>query len=191
MRICVYGSSSDLIDREYIEKTEELGKKMAERKTGLVFGGGACGLMGAAARGVREGKGEIIGVAPAFFKVDGVLFEECSEFIYTETMRERKQIMENKSDAFIMTPGGIGTYEEFFEIFTLKQLGRHNKPIAIFNIKGYYDEMLAMLGKTVKGNFMREESLNLYKAFTDIDEMLDYIENYNEEARDIKQLKNI
>ena len=191
MRICVYGSSSDLIDREYIEQGEALGRKMAERKIGLVFGGGACGLMGAAARGVRDGKGEIIGVAPTFFKVDGVLFRECSEFIPTETMRERKQIMEDKSDAFIMTPGGIGTYEEFFEIFTLKQLGRHNKPIAIFNVKGYYDEMLAMLEKTVKGNFMREASLNLYKAFTDIDEMLDYIENYSEETLDIKQLKNI
>ena len=191
MKICVYGSSSDLIDREYIERTEELGRKMAMRKIGLVFGGGACGLMGAAARGVYSGKGEITGVAPTFFQVDGVLFEKCSEFIYTETMRERKQIMEDKSDAFIMTPGGIGTYEEFFEMFTLKQLGRHNKPIAIFNIKGYYDEMLAMLEKTVRGNFMREESLNLYKAFTDIDEMLDYIENYNEEAKSIDELKII
>ncbi len=191
MRICVYGSSSDLIDKEYIEKGEELGRKMAERKIGLVFGGGACGLMGAAARGVREGKGEIIGVAPTFFKVDGVLFEECSEFIPTETMRERKQIMEDKSDAFIMTPGGIGTYEEFFEIFTLKQLGRHNKPIAIFNVNGYYNEMIAMLEKTVKGNFMREASLNLYKAFVDIDEMLDYIENYKEEALSIEKLKTI
>lgn len=191
MKICVYGSSSDLIDREYIERTEELGRKMAMRKIGLVFGGGACGLMGAAARGVYSGGGEIIGVAPTFFQVDGVLFKKCSEFIYTETMRERKQIMEDKSDAFIMTPGGIGTYEEFFEMFTLKQLGRHNKPIAIFNIKGYYDEMLTMLEKTVKGNFMREESLNLYKAFTDIDEMLDYIENYNEDAKSIEELKII
>ena len=97
MRICVYGSSSDLIDKSYITAVEELGRKMAERKIGLVFGGGACGLMGAAARGVYSGKGEITGVAPTFFQVDGVLFEKCSEFIYTETMRERKKIMEERS----------------------------------------------------------------------------------------------
>ena len=191
MKICVYGSSSDLIDKEYIEKTEELGRKMAERKIGLVFGGGAQGLMGAAARGEKALNGEIIGVAPSFFNVDGILFEECSEFIYTETMRERKQIMEDKSDGFIMTPGGIGTYEEFFEILTLKQLGRHNKPIAIFNINGYYDEMVAMLHKTAKQNFMKEESNNLYRAFDNADEMLDYIENYDEKAIDVRFLKNI
>ncbi len=191
MRICVYGASSNLIDEKYIKLTEELGKKMAERKMGLVFGGGAQGLMGAAARGVSSLDGEIIGVAPTFFNVDGMLFDKCTKLIRTETMRQRKQIMEDSSEAFIMTPGGIGTYEEFFEIFTLKQLGRHNKPIAIFNINGYYDEMIVMLEKTAKENFMKPESNKLYKSFENIDEMLDYIENYNEDKIDISKLKNI
>ena len=114
MNICVYGASSSTIAKSYINPTEELGEKMAKRGHNLVYGAGALGLMGAAARGVLRGGGKIIGVAPAFFKVDGVLFDECDEMIYTDTMRERKGIMEEKSDAFIMTPGGLGTYDEFF-----------------------------------------------------------------------------
>ena len=101
-----------------------------------MYGAGANGLMGAVARGVCEENGTIIGVTPSFFNVDGILFENVSELITTETMRERKQIMEDKADAFIVTPGGIGTLEEFFEILTLKQLGRHGKAIVIFNQNG-------------------------------------------------------
>ena len=113
MNICVYGASSSTIAKSYINPTEELGEKMAKRGHNLVYGAGALGLMGAAARGVLRGGGKIIGVAPAFFKVDGVLFDDCDEMIYTDTMRERKGIMEEKSDAFIMTPGGLGTYDEY------------------------------------------------------------------------------
>ena len=102
-------------------------------------------MMGAVARGMTEVGGEILGVAPGFFNVDGILYEKCTEFIYTETMRQRKQIMEDRADAFVMTAGGIGTFEEFFEILTLKQLGRHNKPIAILNTNGYYDAMEQIL----------------------------------------------
>ena len=89
---------------------------MADRGHNLVYGAGGQGLMGAVARGVHEKNGNIVGVVPSFFNVDGVLFGDCNELIFTETMRERKQIMEDRSDAFIMTPGGIGTFEEFFEI---------------------------------------------------------------------------
>ena len=118
MRVCVYGASSTELEQKYIDAVYELGKEMAARNMGLVFGGGAQGMMGAAARGVRDGGGSIIGVAPDFFDVDGVLFPDCTEFIYTKTMRERKQILEDSSDAFIITPGGFGTLDEFFEILT-------------------------------------------------------------------------
>ena len=117
MNICVYGASSGEIDKSYILAGEELGRRMAARGHGLVFGGGARGLMGAVARGMQAGGGEICGVAPSFFHVDGILFPDCSRMIYTETMRERKQIMEDMSDAFIAAPGGIGTFEEFFELY--------------------------------------------------------------------------
>ena len=126
MHICVYGAASATIDPAYIAAGEELGRRMAESRHVLVFGGGGNGLMGAVARGVREGNGTAIAVVPSFFRVDGVLSPYCTEIIYTDTMRERKQKMEELSDAFVMTPGGIGTFDEFFEILTLRSLDRHS-----------------------------------------------------------------
>jgi uncharacterized protein (TIGR00730 family) len=139
MKICVFGAASSMIDEEYKIKVEALGREMVKRGHSLVFGGGGHGLMGAAAKGVRAENGHIFGVIPRFFEEEDVevLFKGCDEVVYTETMRERKQIMEDNADAFIVVPGGIGTFEEFFEILTLKQLCRHNKPIAVYNIKGY------------------------------------------------------
>ncbi len=191
MNICVYGASSDAIDKEYIKAGELLGEEMARRGHTLIFGGGAAGLMGAVARGMAKLGGKIVGIAPSFFNVDGVLFDKCTEFIYTETMRERKQLLEDMSDAFIMSPGGIGTYEEFFEVLTLKQLDRHNKPITVLNTKGYYTPIDNLLKETAKGGFMREESLNLYKMCEGINEILDYIENYVPAEYDINDMKHI
>ncbi len=178
MNYCVYGASSDRIKRIYIEEVEKLGEKMAKRGHGLVFGAGNGGCMGAAARGVQKGGGEIIGIAPSFFNVDGVLFESCTEMIHTKTMRERKQLLEEKSDAFIVAPGGIGTYDEFFEIITLKQLEQHSKAIAIFNVDGYYDNLKNIIQKLADEEFMPDESLKLVEFFDDADALLDYLENY-------------
>ena len=191
MNICVYGAASQEIDSIFIETVERLGEKIAERGHGIVYGGGAHGLMGAVARGARKANGKVTGVAPAFFKVDGVLFEDCTDFIYTETMRERKQIMEDNSDCFIVTPGGIGTFEEFFEIVTLKQLRRHEKAIVIYNINGYYDEMDIMMEKAIKDGFMKEACRSLYKYFDDGDEMLDYLESYVPVRAKPKEYKNV
>lgn len=191
MQICVYGASSNTIRADYIASVEALGRELARRGHGLVFGGGAQGLMGAVVRGVTECGGRSLGVAPAFFQVDGVLFDRCTEFIHTETMRERKQIMEDRSDAFVMTPGGIGTFEEFFEILTLKQLGRHNKPIAILNLDGYYDDLLRMLDTAIEGGFMRPACRALYGVFSEPTALLDYLERYDPEALDVRHLKNI
>ena len=129
MKICVFGAASSLIDPAYIEKVEELGREMVKRGHSLVFGGGARGLMGAVARGVRAEGGYIFGVIPKFFEEEDVevIFRQCDELIKPDTMRERKQLMEDNADAFIIVPGGIGTFEEFYEILTLKQLCRHNK----------------------------------------------------------------
>lgn len=179
MRICVYGASSDEIDGKYIAATEKLGEEMGRRGHALIFGGGAAGLMGAAARGMHTRGGEIIGVAPRFFNVDGVLYDGCTQFIYTDTMHERKFQMEERSDAFIISPGGIGTFEEFFEVLTLKQLGRHNKPIALFNIDGYYDDITALIEKAIDGRFMKEACRSLMRSFSQPDALLDYLEQYD------------
>lgn len=191
MKICVYGASSNAIDKSYLVSGEDLGREMAKRGHGLVFGGGAQGMMGAVARGMSEFGGEILGIAPSFFNVDGVLYEKCTNFLYTETMRQRKQLMEEHADAFVMTPGGIGTFEEFFEILTLKQLGRHNKPIAILNTGGYYDAMAQMLQTAVEQNFMKAACLKLYGIFEEPGELISYLEGYKADPADVTGLKNI
>lgn len=191
MNICVYGASSAEIDKLYTDAAEYLGEAMAKRGHGLVFGGGANGMMGGCARGVYRAGGNIVGVVPTFFNVDGILYNNCSELIRTETMRERKQIMEDRSDAFIMTPGGIGTYEEFFEILTLKQLGRHNKAIAVLDINDYYKNIIEMIDKAVEDKFMTEEAKSLFYYSTDADSVLDYIENYVPKPFNILKLRRI
>lgn len=178
MNICIYGASSDEIDRTYIDDAFALGSELAKRGHSLVFGGGDKGLMGAAARGVSSAGGKITGVAPAFFDVDGVLYPHCTEMILTDTMRSRKQKMEELSDAFVMLPGGIGTFEEFFEIFTSKQLGRHTKAIAVLNTGGYYNAMTEMLSHTVSERFMKAECMELFRMFDNAADIVVYIERY-------------
>ena len=192
MRICVYGAASPTIDKKYKEKVEILGREMVARGHSLVFGGGGNGLMGAVADGVRSAGGYIMGVIPKFFKEESVekICDFCDELIMPETMRERKQIMEDNADAFIVVPGGIGTYEEFFEILTLKQLCRHDKPIAIYNLDGYYDEINAAMLNAIKKNFIRKGCVELYKVTTDFDELFKYIETPSTKIRTLKELKD-
>lgn len=191
MNICVYGASSNAIDKDYILAGERLGEELAKRGHTLIFGAGAGGLMGAAARGADRMSGKMIGVAPLFFNADGILYDNCTELIRTTTMRERKQILEDLSDAFIMAPGGIGTFEEFFEVLTLKQLARHNKAIAVLNTNGYYDSLNKVLKDITNGGFMREDSLGLYETFSDPVSVLDYVEKYIPEEFDIEDMKHI
>ena len=191
MNICLYGASSNDIDEIFILETEKLGEKIGKAGHNLVYGGGAAGLMGAAARGVIKGGGEVIGVAPSFFQVDGVLFENCTEFIYTDTMRQRKQIMEERADAFVAVPGGIGTFDELFEIISLKQLGQHNKPVAVYNIDGYFDSFANMLNMAVKRKFMTEQSRVLIKVVSSAEELLEYFSNYKGDVFDFSVLRKV
>ncbi|MEE1318132.1 MAG: TIGR00730 family Rossman fold protein [Ruminococcus sp.] len=178
MNICVFGSSSEDIDREFLDTAKNLGKELAKRGNGVVFGAGKYGVMGATARGVSTENGTLIGVSPKFFLEMDVLYEDCTELIYTETMRERKGIMEDKSDAFIICAGGMGTFEEFFEVLTLKQLRRHSKPIIIYNVKGYYDPMIAMLDNAVKNGFMTDDCNRLYTVAETEQEVFEQLDNY-------------
>lgn len=191
MKICIYGASSNIIDDVYIKAGENLGKTIAENNHDVVFGGGASGLMGAVARGAYAKGGTIIGICPSFFNVDGALFENCTEMIYTETMRERKQLLEETADAFIITPGGIGTFDEFFEIYTLRQLGVHQKPIVILNTNGYYNSLIDTLNNTVNQKFMPIENMNLLYISENPVEIIDYIENYNPEKYKNSEFKFI
>ncbi|MBP3390641.1 MAG: TIGR00730 family Rossman fold protein [Clostridia bacterium] len=190
MRICVYGAASFSIDDEYIKRVEELGEQMTKRGHSLVFGGGANGLMGAAARGVKREGGYVLGVIPTFFddeNIEGV-YPECDKLIETKTMRERKQIMEDNSDAFIVAPGGVGTFEEYFEILTSKQLCRHNKPIVLFNVNNYYSELNVMMQAAVDKKFVRADCLKLYKVTDNLEELFAYLEG-PQPIRTVKDLK--
>lgn len=192
MRLCVYGAASTTIDKIYIEAVEALGAQLVRRGHSLVFGGGGNGLMGAVARGVHSEDGEILGVIPRFFEKEQVevISADCDELVFTETMRERKQIMEDNADGFIVTPGGIGTFEEFFEILTLKQLCRHEKPIAVYNVNGYYDEMIQFLYKAIDQQFIRENCMNLFFVTDDVDALFRYLESPAEPKHSVKELKD-
>lgn len=191
MRICVFGAASNEIDDSYISAVEALGEKMAKRGHSLVFGAGGNGLMGAVARGMHNGGGKIIGIIPSFFRDENIekIFHACDDLIYTDTMAQRKAKMEDLADAFIIVPGGIGTFEEFFEVLTLKQLGRHTKPIAIFDINSYYKKMEELLDLSVKERFVRDDCMNLYYYNTTADEILTYIENDESIKQDVHELK--
>lgn len=177
MKICLYGSASEKIADVYKKEVYALGKALAERGHTLVFGGGCFGLMGAAARGVKDGGGKIIGVVPDFFKGGevNVIFDDCDEFMPCLTMYERKQIMEDVSDAFIVTPGGIGTYDEFFGVTATRQLKRHQKPIAVFNVDGFFDKLNDMIREGNKKGFIGDYK-DLYLSSENIDAVLDYLE---------------
>lgn len=191
MRICVFGAASAHIDDKYITAVEELGERMAARGHELVFGGGGSGLMGAAARGVKRGGGYVHGIVPSFFRDDGVevLFDDSDKTTYTDDMSERKRIMEDLAEAYIIVPGGVGTLDEFFEILTLKQLGRHDKAIVVYNIDGYFDALESFMVCMADERFVTRECKNMYVQVVSVNAALDAIENYRPTGDGWKKLK--
>lgn len=192
MNICVFGAASSEIDNKYIESVERLCEKLAQNGHNLVFGAGGQGLMGAAARGFKKGGATITGVIPHFFKDADIeaIYDHCDELIYTDTMRERKAEMEERADAFLIVPGGIGTFEEMFEVLTLKQLGRHEKPIVIYNYLNYYDNLEKLINNSIREDFIRETCKTLYGFIDDEAEILKYLNKDNSVDYSVKQLKD-
>ena len=177
--VCVCGSSSAALDQIYYDTAFTLGAELAKAGFGLVFGAGDIGVMGATARGVHSiAGGHVTGIIPSFMNVDGIPYQKCDDCVITETMRERKQMMEDRSDAFIAAPGGIGTFEEFFEVLTLKQLKRHKKAIVLLNVAHYYDPLQQMLKCAVAQRFAKPASLELYYLTEDPVQAVEYIRCY-------------
>ena len=177
MNICIYGAASNRIDKTFIDQTEELGRKLAENGHSLIYGAGATGLMGASARGFKKGNGEIIGVAPHFMHTIEPLFEDCTRLIETDTMAKRKTIMEEKADVFVIAPGGIGILDEFFQALTLKELGRLNKPIVIYNINNFYTKLIDCIDDFIDKGFVSERVARSYEVVTTPEELLDILED--------------
>ena len=182
MNITLYGAASDRIDRAYIEGVEALGRAMAKRGHAMVFGAGSTGLMGAAARGMVAEGGRIIGVTPHFMHELEPVFAQCTEIIHTETMAERKNIMEEKADAFIIGPGGIGTFDEFFQILTLKVLGRHDKPIILYNINSFWDNMISVIGTDLIKGFISTKTADCFCICETPESVFNEIEGINKKS---------
>ena len=176
MRICLYGSGSRKIDEIYTKLAYQLGCAIANNNHTLVFGGGDTGMMGACAIGVYDNDGKSLGIAPEWIGNFEPLCETCSEFIYVDSMDERKNKFVENSDAFIIVPGGIGTLDEFFECITLKKLKKHDKKIVVFNINGFYDTMFKMIDEMGEKGFLYKQE-ELFKKANTIDEIFDYLES--------------
>jgi uncharacterized protein (TIGR00730 family) len=169
--LCVYCSSSDLIDAKYLFAAEELGRGMVARGWGLVYGGGRVGLMGGLARAVKAGGGYVVGVIPEFMKSRELAYTEADELVTVATMRERKQLMEERASAFVALPGGLGTLEEFSEIVTLRYLNRLNLPVVILNQDGFYDDLLKYFARVLSEGFMAPDVRDLFTVAKTVDDV--------------------
>jgi len=155
MRLCVFCGSSPGFDPAYLAMARTLGRLLARERIALVYGGGAVGLMGAVADAALEGGGEVIGVIPQALMDKEIGHRGLSDLRVVGSMHERKALMAELADGFIAMPGGLGTFEELFEVWTWAQLGYHRKPCALLNVAGFYDRLAAFLDEVVERGFVK------------------------------------
>lgn len=174
-RVCVYCGSSPGQRPVYVERAVEVGRTLAGHGIGLVYGGASVGTMGAMANAALEAGGEVIGVIPRSLVDREVAHPSLSELHVVDGMHERKAKMTALSDGFLALPGGHGTLDELFEALTWAQLGIHEQPIAIWNIEGYWDPLLAMLDRAVEEGFLRPRHRALLFATDDLRQALAHL----------------
>ena len=177
-RIAVFCGSSEGFDPDNVTRAHALGKFLAREGIELVYGAAKIGLMGAVARGVQEQGGTCIGVIPDFLMKKEIVNESLDEMIITKNMHDRKIVMYEKSDGFIIVPGGFGTMDEFFEIATWGQLGLHGKPIGILNWNGYFDALLYQFDHMVKLGFLKQQNASSILVADTIGELIIQMNNY-------------
>ena len=176
--IAVFCGSSLGNDDKIANQAYNLGETLARRGISLVYGAARIGLMGKVAEGVIENGGNTIGVIPNFLKTKEIVHVELTELITTDNMHDRKVIMYDRSDGFMIIPGGFGTMDEFFEITTWGQLGLHTKPIGILNSNGYYDALIAQCKTMVDRGFLKQENLDAVVIDATIEGLLKKMNNY-------------
>lgn len=169
--VCVYCASGPR-DPELLDLADRVGAAVASRGWTLVSGGGNVSAMGAVANGARARGGRTVGVIPKALVHRELADVDADELVVTETMRERKQVMEDRADAFIALPGGIGTLEEFFEAWTAGYLGMHDKPVVMLDPFGHYDGLLAWLRGLIDGGYVGQTALDRLVVVDDIDDAL-------------------
>lgn len=174
-KVSVYCASSTRVGKEYVEAATRLGELLAERDVTLVYGGGAVGLMGAVCDAVKANGGKAIGVIPRFMVEKGWLRLGLDEVIAVDTMAERKHIMAEMSDAALVLPGGVGTFDELMDIVALKKLGLYLKPVVIVNTKGYYDSLANLLEKSVTEHFQDEKFRQVWRMAETPEDAIDLV----------------
>lgn len=176
--ITVFCGSSPGTQSIYTDQAYQLGKTLAQRGIGLVYGGARVGLMGAVANGAIENKGEAIGVLPHFLRSKEIAHESLTTLILVETMHERKTKMHELCDGVITMPGGFGTMEELFEMLTWAQLGLHQKPIGILNINGFYNELISLIQAMMNKGFLKPIHQQMLLVDNSIEGLLKKMELY-------------
>lgn len=172
-RLCVFCGSSHGAGRAYVDAAKRVGAKLASRGIELVYGGGNVGLMGVLADSVLEAGGHVIGVIPEALMAKEVGHRGLTDLRVVKSMHERKALMAELSDGFIALPGGLGTFEEFFEIVTWAQLGLHNKPCALLNVNGFYDPLLHLLDHAIEERFVKPAQRALIVVESDFSGLLE------------------
>jgi len=176
--VTVFCGSSDAVDPKYFAAAVELGEKIARRGWRLIYGGGSVGLMGALARAVLDGGGLVTGVIPRALLDLGVGETKVSELVVTDGLRDRKAIMDERGDAFVALPGGLGTMEEVLEALTLKQLGYHRKAVAVLDLDGFFDPLWTQFQRGIDEGFIKPEFLDLWYPAPDVDALVRYLDGY-------------
>ncbi len=170
--VCVYCGSRPGENPAFAESAKAVGTWIGRHGGQLVYGGGRSGLMGTVAEATRQAGGRVVGVIPQALVDKELANRLCDELHIVQTMHERKAMMAERSDAFIALPGGIGTFEELFEVWTWRQLGYHDKPLGLLNVAGYYDALMGFLSHSVASGFMGEWQMGLLHTSADADALL-------------------
>lgn len=170
--VCVFCGARDGSRGQYVRAAQEMGTRLADAGVAVVFGGGGIGIMGAVSQAAQAAGGHVIGVIPeALFEREGGQ-RDLPELHVVETMHERKALMHQLSDAFVVLPGGLGTYEEFFEILTWRQLTFHDKPIVVVDVEGYFAPLRAVIGHGVTEGFVSARDEDLVTFVDTVEEAL-------------------
>jgi uncharacterized protein (TIGR00730 family) len=176
--VTVYCSSSSAVPKVYFEAAADLGRAIVREGWTLVYGGNAVGSMGVLADAARAAKGRVVGITPQVLVDKGITDRECHELVVTQTMRERKQIMEDRADAFIALPGGLGTFEELFEIIVGRVLGSHAKPVVLLNVAGYYDPLLALIDHGVEQAFIKPAQRKTFDVCATVEDAIGQLKSF-------------
>lgn len=173
--VTVYCSSSRHVSEAYFEASRELGASIAGAEWTLVYGGNRVGCMGALADSARGAGGKVVGITPELLVREGIADNQCDELVVTANMRDRKAMLEARGDAFIALPGGMGTFEEVFEILVGRLLGYHRKPVVLLNVAGYYNPLLAMIEHGIEQRFIKAAARDAYFVASSVPEAIAYL----------------